>query len=257
MQAPSRYTAKLEEKRVFNDKYMQLDFELVAPNEMRFTAGQYVSIKVSPDGERRSYSICSSPAIMHGFQLLIDVEPQGLGSRYLQNLELGQEIELLGPLGRFVVQDDLMLAPGAFDVSAPQPSVAERAVAEPPIVFVATGSGIAPFRSMVLDLLQEKKTTRKIILHWGMRFVEQLFWEDEFAELMESFPHFSFHPVISKPLAGWSLCSGRVTDCLRVHEQPEQAQYYLCGNAEMVTGVFEVLMSKGVDPADIYHEKFY
>ncbi len=242
MYPPKQFTAKLEEKTVFNAKYVQYDFELLSPNEMPFSPGQYVSIKVSETGVRRSYSICSSPAIKHGFQLLVDVEPQGVGVKYLESLRFGDEILLLGPLGQFVLAPD----PGA-----------DQPKREDAIVLVATGSGITPFRSMVLDLLQEQRDTREIIVHWGMRHAEQMFWQDEFAELMQNFPNFKFHPVISQPIEGWSLCSGRVTDCLSVHEQPKNAGYYLCGNTKMVTEVMTLLAAQGVPPERIHHEKFY
>jgi NAD(P)H-flavin reductase len=248
MQPPKQYTAKLEEKIEFNSKYTQYDFELLEPNVMEFLAGQYVSVKVSEAGERRSYSICSSPAVQHGFQLLVDLEPQGVGAKFLQNLTFGDSINFLGPLGRFVLQDDFSLLPGKLP---------ETVLPEEAIVLIATGSGIAPFRSMVLELLQERKDTRPIILHWGMRHAEQLFWEDEFAELMEAFPNFKFHPVVSQPIAGWSLCSGRVTDCLQVHAQPKNAGYYLCGNETMVQEVSQVLTTQGVQLENIHHEKFY
>lgn len=237
MHPPRQYTAKLEEKTVFNQKYTQYDFELLEPHELLFEAGQYVSLKVSPEGMRRSYSICSSPAITHGFQLLVDLEPQGVGSQFLQGLEYGAVIEFLGPLGRFVIADSTQ--------------------EEPPLVLIATGSGITPYRSMVLDLLQNKQTKRSITLYWGMRYAEQLFWQDEFQELMDAFPNFKFHPVISKPVAGWSLCSGRVTDCLQVHTLPPSGEYYLCGNTPMVADVTKILVDQGVLESAIHHEKFY
>jgi Na+-transporting NADH:ubiquinone oxidoreductase subunit F len=242
MQPPKQYTAKLEDTTVFNPKYTQYEFELVEPYDMPFQAGQYVSLKVAENGTRRAYSICSTPGISHGFELLVDLEPQGVGATFLQQLEFGQEVQVLGPLGQFVLAPDL--GEGHPD-------------REEALVFVATGSGVAPFRSMLFELLQEQQDTRPVILHWGMRHLEQLFWEDEFAELMQSFPNFHFHPVISQPIAGWNLCSGHVTDCLSVHEQPERAGYYLCGNAPMISEVMELLGKQGVAPERIHHEKFY
>ncbi len=242
MHPPKQFTAKLEDKIVFNSKYTQYEFELSEPYNMPFLAGQYVSLKVAENGTRRSYSICSTPAITHGFELLVDLEPQGVGAQYLQHLEFGQEVQLLGALGQFVLTPD----PG---VGHPD--------REEALVFVATGSGVAPFRSMLFELLQVQQDTRPMILHWGMRHAEQLFWQDEFAELMRSFPNFHFHPVISQPIDGWNLCSGRVTDCLSVHEQPERAGYYLCGNAPMITEVTELLSKQNVAPERIHHEKFY
>ncbi|MDA1079098.1 MAG: FAD-binding oxidoreductase [bacterium] len=236
MQPPKQYRAKLEDKQQLNERFMQYDFELVEPNELAFAAGQYVSIKVSDKGERRSYSICSSPAITHGFELLVDHQPAGIGCTYLESLAFGQEIELLAPLGIFTIVPD---------------------TDETSLALVATGSGIAPFRSMLFEHLQVRQDTRPITLYWGMRHANQLFWEDEFEELAESFPHFSFHPVISQPEQAWPLCRGRVTDCLTAHEQAASVGYYLCGNATMIGDVTQTVLAKGITEAHIHHEKFY
>lgn len=235
---PKQYRAKLEEKIVHNEKFVQYQFELVEPHEMPFVAGQYVSIKVSDDGERRSYSIISSPDITHGFELVLDISPAGLGCRYLESLAFGQEIQLLGPMGRFVVEEN-----------PPLP--------EPALVFLATGSGIAPFHAMILDLLQVRHDTRPMILYWGLRHETELFWELEFQNLSETFPNFSFHPVISQPVPEWTLCRGHVSDCLVTHGITQPAGYYLCGNKPMIEETTALLTSNGIEPARIHHEKFY
>lgn len=235
---PRQYTAKLEDKIIHNEKFIQYMFELVQPNEMAFLAGQYVSIKVSGAGERRSYSICSRPDIQHGFELAVDISPKGLGCQLLENLQFGQEIQILGPMGRFIVEDEAL-------------------VNEPALIFIATGSGIAPFHSMLLDMLQVRHDTRPMVLYWGLRHESELFWQLEFQELSENFPNFSFHPVISKGSDEWSLCRGRVTDCLTTHGVVKPAGYYLCGNKPMIEQTSEMLVSSGVDAAHIHHEKFY
>jgi len=236
MNPPKPYRAKLEDKIRLNERFVQYKFELVEPNELAFSAGQYASIKVSDLGERRSYSICSSPAIKHGFELLVDLQPAGVGCMFLENLTFGQEIELLAPLGVFTIVPDK---------------------AETAIALVATGSGIAPFRSMLFEHLQVAQDTRPITLYWGMRHANLLFWEDEFEELAQSFPNFSFHPVISQAETAWPLCRGRVTDCLSTHEQPSGIGYYLCGSTSMITDVSKVLLKNGVTEQHIHHEKFY
>lgn len=236
MNPPKQYRAKLEDKQQLNERFVQYYFELVEPNELVFSAGQYVSLKVSEKGERRSYSICSSPAVSHGFELLIDHQPAGVGCTYLENLQFGQEIELLAPLGIFTIVPD---------------------EAETSLALVATGSGIAPFRSMLLERLQVVKDTRPITLYWGMRHANTLFWEDEFEELAQSFPNFSFHPVLSQAEQAWPLCRGRVTDCLNIHEQAAGAGYYLCGSTKMITDVSQTVLAKGVTEQRIHHEKFY
>lgn len=233
---PQQFTARIEDRVVHNYKFISVSFELLEPNLMEFQAGQYVSIKVDDAGTRRSYSIASRPDISHGFELAVDITPGGVGSLFLKDVPIGTEVEVLGPMGAFVVED--------------MPT-------EKALVFVGTGSGIAPLRSMIFDQLQVKGDTRPMKLHWGLRFVDSLFWEDEFQDLVESFSNFSFDPVISRAVEGWPLCRGRVTDCLEMHEPLAEAGYYLCGGKPMIESVTELLTNKGVAAEHIHHEKFF
>lgn len=236
LSAPQPYTVKLADKTIFNPKFERYAFELVAPNKLEFVAGQYISFAVSEQGHRRSWSICSSPEVDHSFEIVIDPAPHGIGTQFLQNLKPGDEAKVLAPLGQFVIDE----------------SGAEQALA-----FIATGVGVTPFRAMLLDLLQIKKDTRDITLYWGLRFAEEMIWQDEFQELAEDFKNFHFHPVLSRAPQEWPLCRGRVTDCLSIHQLPANAGYYLCGSDLMIEDVKNVLATKGVAPERIHREKFY
>lgn len=233
---PQRCTARLADKLILNDRFIKLTFEFMTPAAISFLGGQYVSIKVSERGDRRSYSVCHSPEVDHGFELMVDLSPHGIGTTYLDGLALGAEVEVLAPLGRFVIEENL---------------------GEQSRVLISTGSGIAPFRSMVAEQLQVKNSPVPITLYWGLRHEHELFWQDEFEEMMTSFPHFSFHPVISKAQDAWPLCRGRVTDCLAIHDLPPDAGFYLCGNSGMIQDVSVLLQQRGVAPSRIHHEKFY
>lgn len=232
--APQQFRAQLQEKKQLTNRFIQYRFELVAPNAILFNAGQYVSIQVAPTGDRRSYSVVSAPTITHGFELLIDHQPAGLGAQYFQHLQTGDEITALGPLGAFSLNLD-----------------------EESYAFVATGSGIAPFRSMILQLLQQLRTPKQITLYWGLREAGDLFWQAEFQELMRVFPNFHFHPTLSQGPQEWPLCRGRVTDCLSVHDLDLEAGYYLCGATAMITDVKALLESRGIPTTAIHHEKFF
>lgn len=248
---PKPFTAKLTDKMEYNERYMQMRFELIGhPNQIEWQAGQYVSLAVDDAGTRRSYSICSSPDIKHGFDLLIDTFPQGVGTNFLASMEYGHEVQGLAPLGRFV------LAPDTKKHSNP-------------VVVIATGSGIAPFKSMLHELLQIKQARlsqdpnsvqyppRQITLHWGMRHAEHLFWLEEMQDFLGSFSNFHFNPILSQPTQEWTLSRGRVTDVLAVVDLPENADYYLCGSQAMIKDVGTLLISRGVLKEHIHHEAFY
>lgn len=236
MSSPQKYTAKLEDKVSLNDKFIQYSFELVEPHRIEFLAGQYVSLKVSDKGERRSYSIASTPDNNHQFDLLVDKSPSGLGVQFLENLQFGDEVEVMAPMGQLVVPADL---------------TAEH------LVFVATGSGIAPFVSIIKDQLRNKQDQRQITLHWGMRQPTDLFSLDDWQQLAETFPNFHFHPVLSQAAEAWTLCRGHVTDCLEVHELAPNAAYFLCGSQGMIQDVISTLTGREVNPESILIEKFY
>lgn len=235
---PKIFRARLSEKYYLGegDKYLFEKFELVSPNEIEFLAGQYVSIKVNEQGERRSYSILNTPDVDHAVSLVADLAPGGIGSSYLRDLEMGEEVELLGPMGDFVVND----------------TRADR------LLFVATGSGITALYPMILDLLINKRETCPMRLHWGLRYERDIFWLDNFERLMEEHSNFVFDLVLSRPTPKWSLCSGYVQDCLkRDFREISEWEAYICGGKEMVAQVTKLLKEKGMNEAMIHSERFY
>ena len=233
--------ARLSDKYYINEseRFLLLKFELVEPNEIVFEAGQYVSIKINELGERRSYSIASTPDNTHGFYLLVEIVPDGKGSEYLSSLALGEEVEVLGPLGKFVV------------VSSQEANVKR--------LFVATGSGIVPIWSMINDQLINKKSLAPIRLHWGMKREEDLFWMDNLERLSEAHPNFVYDIVLSKASDSWDLCTGHVQDCLmRDFPNGELSNWegYVCGSQEIVKDVCAKLEELKMKKEYIYHEKF-
>lgn len=235
------FTAALSEKQVVGGKFVHMVFELIQPHRIAFTAGQYILLDVPGDLHKKSYSIASSPTDDHKIELLVDVTPHGNGTRYLETLELGGHIQFRAPIGVFTMhQQDT-----------------EIGQAETSVVFVATGSGITSLRSMILDQLQTRDDKRKMVLYWGLRNESNLFWEEDFQSLSESFPNFVFHPVMSQASDSWPFCRGRVTDCLAIHAQAEKAGYYLCGNRAMIDDVQTLLLEKGVEKQHIHHEQYY
>lgn len=236
---PQKFSARVSEKYFLtdNEHFLYVRFELVAPDRMSFQAGQYLSFALSETGLRRSYSIATTPDNNHGFAIVAEMVAGGKGTAYLRGLSIGDSVEVLGPLGRFVSHEE---DPKQF-------------------LFVATGAGIVPIASMINDLLINKHETRQIRLHWGLRDEANMFWFDNFERLMEAHPHFVFDPVLSRPGETWSLCSGHVQDCLkRDFAQSKLADWqgYVCGNPTMVEQVSGLLAELGMDVAVIHHEKF-
>lgn len=239
MVKPQQCKGKVSEHILINERFQYLHVELRKPHELEFQAGQHVSMDVG-GGERRSYSIASAPSMKHAVELCVDITPGGKGSEYLKNLKPGSEVSFLAPLGVFVMKPEDPPAGG-----------------EKKLLFVATGTGIAPLRSMILDLLRDKQDQRPIWLYWGLRFVEDMFWEEEFRQMHEFFENFHFHLTLSKPPNHWPLCNGYVTNCLK-NELKLNTDWgvYLCGSKEMVTDGNKLIIEMGVPKEQVHFEKF-
>jgi NAD(P)H-flavin reductase len=123
------------------------------------------------------------------------------------------------------------------------------------LLFVATGTGIAPFRSMLLSQL-ERGTGQPLTLFWGLRYNRDLYYQQELAEWAARYPKFSFVTTLSQPDQDWRGRKGRVTSLVqeRVTSVGNLA-VYLCGNGDMIKEVTELIQGKGLCP--IYREKYY
>jgi len=235
------FKAKLAWRKDLNTNFAEFKFELLEPNRISFEAGQYLLLEVPETGHQRSYSIASPPSLDHAIHLLVDFTPQGPGSKYLQSLKPGEEVKMIAPLGRFVISDQ--------DSQIGQ--------TEKKIVLLATGSGIAPYRSMIEDRLITKKDYRPLTLIWGLRYESDQFWYDDFSLLALQHPNFSFQPVLSRPNEGWQFHKGYVTDVLSIQDDFSETGYFLCGNGSMVKDAREMLTQKGVAPEKIHFETFF
>ncbi len=235
--AVTKFTAQLSEKVALAGNYIFFQFELIEPHRIAFQAGQYILLEIPTTPQKKAYSLTSAPRLEHAIQLLIEIVPGGRASTYLLNMQIGDQISFYAPVGEFVIQEEVL---GSSE----------------PLVLIATGTGLAPLRSMLLDQLRTRETKRPIKLHWGMRTAGDLFWLDYFEELRKNYPNFTYDITLSQAPEGWTLCKGRVTNCLSVHELLPQAQYYICGNPKMIEDVMAILTERGVEAGHLHHEKF-
>lgn len=234
MVMPQQYQARLSDREDYNDRYSQYRFDLVQPLTLENVAGQYVLLQID-EKTTRAYSMSDRPDVQTTFELLVDHQPNGVGTNYLRNLAFGATIKMMAPLGQFVIRDN--------------PEVEQ-------LVFVASGSGIAPIKSMLTDQLQNKNDQRTMTLFWGMRHDADLFWLDFFNDLETHFSNFNFVPVISQPSPNWRLATGHITDYLKKLDLKTKTQFYLCGNAKMMTETKEILHERAVAEEEIITEKF-
>lgn len=231
---PLKITAKVAAKTQLTAKIYEVKFQLVNPDRLEFQAGQNLMLMIAP-GINRAMSIASPPSQKNQLLMVADISPMGPGSVWTLNLKEGQEVNFLAPTG-----GDLMMLGS-----------------DRKKVFVATGTGIAPFRAMILDYL-EHGGKAQIELYWGLRFEEDLYWQEEFKAISKSTANFQFHLILSKPTANWQGTTGHVTEHV-LSEVPDlpSCDFYLCGNKTMVSDVRDQLLSKNVPKEQIKTELFY
>lgn len=222
--------AKLISKKNLTKDTIELTFEVL--NDFEYTPGQFINIKID-DGEGfpcfRAYSLS-------GFQnglieLCVKILENGRGSRFMNNLNINEEITFIGPTGKFVY------------------------LGEENSVFIATGSGIAPIKAIISEQI---KNNNKLTLLFGLRFEEDIYYKDFFENLSAKYPNFNFILTLSKPSKNWSGNKGRVTEYLNETQIPLflQNAYYLCGNPEMVQETEKTLLENGIVPEKIHTEKY-
>lgn len=211
-------------------------FETNHPVE--FKAGQFVSIVIpgaGPNGRdlRRAYSIASAPD-KRPVELCIKLVEGGPGTQYIYSLKPGDKFRGFAPYGDFVYK--------------PKPGKG--------VCFVATGTGIAPFRSMVLSEHLKANQPKSLLCLMGVRKREELLYLDSFG----SETGCKFVPMLTQPDDDWRGFRGRVTDYLRELGDGYawlENDYYLCGNGAMITEVKSILTEKGVTKDAIHQEIYY
>jgi NAD(P)H-flavin reductase len=215
----------------------ELDLRLMEPPQLTFKAGQFVSFEVGQNEKKqaliRPYSIASPPSRPDVLTLLFNLVPGGPGSTYLFSLKEGDETHFKGPAGTFRLRDD-----PARDH-----------------LFVATGTGIAPIRAMLLTLF-EQDAACAVTLFWGLRSRQDLYYQDELAAWAKAHPKFMFITTLSRPEDDWQGERGRVTRLVEERvTSVNNLAVYLCGNSGMIQDVTGTIQKKGLCP--IYREKYY
>ena len=235
------YKVEVISKKQLTNKIFELNVHLVNPNHLPFKAGQCVGFHVLQDTEdpvmqgkeKRLYSLTSLPEHGNELSFCVDVAPMGPGSLLVLNAKPGYQFNLEGPYGGFIVSDK-----------------------SKDLFFVATGAGIAPFRSMIKDLLSSG-FDKKIVLLFGVRSEEDVFYHEEFSKLVQDHPNFIFIPMLSQPKGQWQGVTGRVTKYIEENfEKYLGYTAYICGAPQMIKDTRSLLISKGWGIRDIKIEIF-
>ncbi|MEK7577726.1 MAG: FAD-binding oxidoreductase [Patescibacteria group bacterium] len=226
-----KYSAVVIQKQKVSSKVYCVTFKLISPQTIEFMSGQNMMVMMG-EGVNRTMSIASPPIENTTLLMAHDISPHGLGSQWTEKLIIGDKATLVAPTG------------GVLSLLATKKRK----------VLIATGTGIAPFRSIILD----KPSDCSIVLYWGLRHEEDLFWSEEFDLLQKKFSNFSWKLIYSKPPDGWTGDRGHVTEYVMDNEKEmENSEFYLCGNKAMVSEVSAKLLERNVPKEQIKTELFY
>ena len=240
MALPPTFPIRLLSARPLSPSVRELVFER-EDGPLAFEAGQWLSLALPIDPPpaaplRRSYSIASAPDGSGRFELAVTRVIDGPGSTLLHALEPGARLQAAGPQGFFTRE------PGQ------------------PALFVATGTGVTPLRSMIHQALRAGATEPMTLL-LGVRHEADLLYLDEMRALQSAHPNFTFHATLSRPDDGWAGLRGYVQEHvpglwanLGAQGQPH---LFVCGLERMVKVVRDLLRKQlGVPRDRVHSERF-
>ena len=226
----SKFAATVSKVEQHNDAaiVLELDVDTIAPV---FLPGQYVNIDVPGSGQHRSYSFSSAPGESK-ISFLIKRISGGVMSSWLESAQPGNKVELTGPLGSFYL----------------------RAV-ERPLLFLAGGTGLAPFLSM-LEVLARTHSQQKVHLIYGVTRDLDLVQVEAIEAYAAKLPNFSFGTVVADAQSGHPR-KGWVTQHMPAEALNDgDVDVYLCGPPPMVDAVRKHFDETGVKPNSFHYEKF-
>lgn len=210
------------------------NFVFEVPGRLPFAPGQFLMLWAPIRGAivKRAYSIASPPGGSR-FELCLNRVQEGLFSPFLFDLRPGDTVELKGPFGAFRWR-------------------------EPPgdSLLVATGTGIAPFRSMLKARLPADPD-HAYSLVFGVRYEHALLYREEFERMAARHPNFSFRPTLTRPGPGWTGRTGRVqAHVLEAAGARRDLDVYICGLWDMVRDVRDMLLGLGFERPRVHLERY-
>ncbi|MEO8108384.1 MAG: FAD-binding oxidoreductase [Ginsengibacter sp.] len=213
-----------------------------------FKPGQFVTIDLPIHEQKnkrwRSYSIASWPDGSNVYELLIVLLDGGLGTTYLFNeIKVGSELTFRGAQGVFTLPEKI----------------------EKDLFFICTGTGIAPFRSMLNYMQLHNIAHENLYLIFGVRTQKDLLYHEEMKALESKMKNFTYMPTLSRE--GWEGHKGYVHSlyeeiCKKNNEACKDLQnlkpasFYLCGWKAMIDDARKKIAELGYDRKSVHLELY-
>src|SRR3989344_4341804 len=224
------WTAKLVKKEHLTDDVIKFSFTV--PEDFTFKAGQFVSIRLKKGEESKlkPYSILNPPFQKDLLDVCIKIVPGGFASEIFKEAKVNESFEIKGPFGQFTFNEKDQ---------------------NKEFWFLATGTGVTPFYSMLHQYLKHYKN-QNFKLFFGIRYKKGLFFHKEFLKLSKENPNFTYIPSLSQDQ--WEGHTGRINQ--HFGEDLKHKTFYICGLKEFVIETKDYLISKGVEMKDIIAERY-
>lgn len=212
---------------VITDTTSLFRVEILDAETLEFTPGQFITFDLPIHEKRnkrlRSYSIASPPNETNIVDLIIGKLPDGLASSFLfdkSRCDVGTILNFRGPVGVFTEPEDL----------------------DKHNIFVCTGTGVAPFRSMLFNILNNKKPFKSIDLVFGARTINDILYRQELEDIAKEYDNFNYHICLSREeFQGYKgYVHSRYQEVAERYEK-EAVQFMFCGWREMIDQAREEL----------------
>jgi NAD(P)H-flavin reductase len=243
------YTTRLVHKQPLAPDIYLFRFRLENGQTIQYKAGQYLILMVpQPDGQmaRRLYSILTPPNQNDYFEMVIEILPNGVGSQYLMKLNDNAEVIFQGPAGVFGLREN-----------------------DSNKIYLATGTGIAPIKSMIEVQCKSSPKNIETYLFWGIPTFKDLYFLQELKELTNIFNSLHVYICLSRETSFDGVPEidrkffllGRVNRgfeemILKENKQLTPTDYYVCGGRTVVESIRQYLYEKEIPRASVHFEKF-
>ncbi|MFK8008824.1 MAG: ferredoxin--NADP reductase [Saprospiraceae bacterium] len=211
-----------------------------------FKAGQFVTLDLPISDKRtkrwRSYSIANAPDQSNILEFCIVLLEGGAGTTYFfEEVKIGTEIKFKKPAGGFYLPEKI----------------------ETDLVFICTGTGVAPFRSMLWDIYNNKIPHKNIHLIFGTRTEDGILYEKEFEDLIEKMPELKYSVALSRaenlPQKKYELAKGYVHPIYQKHfsKVRNDVDFWICGWSNMIDeAVAKLMIEMNYDKGQIHYELY-
>lgn len=222
------------------ERTMSLVLQLAADEEkglaFEFEPGQFVELEVPELNLKRAYSIANTPNWEGRLEFLIRLQANGQFSNYLQTqAEAGQLLKVHGPAGTFTVQEQSLS----------------------PRCFIAGGTGLAPFLSM-LRRMAEWGEHHPVQLFLGVNNEQEIFYQQELEDLQQRLPQLHVNICVWQSSEEWIDFRGTPADALAFYLKQVDVlpDIYLCGPPPLVEAATKTALQNGISPEKIHCERF-